>query len=1036
MKRVTLYFSFGWLLALVLPWVSAEGAVVPKDSAALCERVGTPKGLCVWLGAAKTDEVLGLAQSGDWTVYVQSPRREDVDAFWKAAEEAGLLGRKMFVDRGSWSAIQLADNLADAVIVEGPAAAKEGVSREEVLRALRPGARGWLGGEELIKPETQGVDSWSHPYHGPDNNPQSDDQLARAPYMTRFLAEPLFCTMPEVTVVAGGRVFKAFGHRAIRSYQNATINALHAFSAYNGTLLWTRPLKEGFMIHRNALIATPEVLYLADDESCKRIDAATGKVLSEIMPPREAGGETVWKWMALEDGRLYALLGGPEFSVAVQQGAQADAITRGWSWGQVWPRYKPANSANAFGLGRTLLALDPRDGKVLWSHKEEFPLDGRAVCMKNGRLYAFGPGKALICLDAATGRVAWRNSNVDLLEAVGSDTPAQTPLTGFLTTAYVKCSARAILFAGPQRPNLVAVSPADGKLLWTKPGGNFHLILRDDACYAFGPGPGATKRGADSVSMKIDYLTGRMLGPLPLRTSCTRVTASVDSIFDRSPSGMQMMTSGACTTWFDPASGVSRLSLIAPMRPACTDGVIVANGSLYLGPWVCGCNSTLFGFLALSPAGTALQRGSGSESQALETEAGFDGPVRLFRIQPGDWPQYRGNAQRTGIGSVEVPREAAPSWEAKPPAAVFPTAPVAAGGLVFVGGSDGIVRALDGCDGRIVWTAGTGGGIFYPPAIWNGRCFVGSNDGRVYAFEAATGRLLWRFRLAPADRKIPIFGALSSTWPVSCGVVVDDGVLYAAAGLTHYDGVHLHALDAVTGKTKWHYSAPGGAISIPAATGKKASRSNTSSDTPSAKGLAPSGSLWLKDRKLQLPGGNFCGVAEFDIETGKLVSTRAVTRDDYRPYARCYITEMAGGEEKDRPVVFPPTLWRPRLPEFALSEGKIMGRENRALSPTKMTLALFAPSGAAGERSMQATWSKDIKAYRGAAVGSGTLLLLGQVQEESSPFSLTALAVKDGALLWSQPLPAAPVGWGVLVDRSGRVIVSLEDGRVACFAEK
>jgi outer membrane protein assembly factor BamB len=839
--------------------------------------------------------------------------------------------------------------------------------------------------------------------------------------------------MPEVTVVAGGRVFKAFGHRAIRSYQNATINTLYAFSAYNGTKLWTRPLKKGFMIHRNTLIAAPDALYLGDDESCKKLDPATGKVLSEFVSLGEAG-EEVWKWMALEDGRLYALVGGPEFSVAVLQGGEADAITRGWGWGRGWPK-KRQKPASAFGFGRTLLALDPRDGKVLWSHKEEFPLDGRAVCMKSGRLYAYSPGKFLVCLDAATGRVAWRNSNADLLEAVGSDTRAQSPLTGFLTTAYVKCSAQAILFAGPQRPNLVAVSPADGKLLWKRIGGNLHLILRDDACYAFGPGGRAGSKGG-APSTKIDYLTGKVLGPLPLRTSCTRITASVDSIFARSRSGMQMMTSGACTTWFDPASGVSRLSLIAPMRPACTDGVIVANGSLYLGPWVCGCNSTLFGFLALSPAGTALQRGSGSESRALETEAGFDGPVRPFEIQPGDWPQYRGNAQRTGIGSAEVPREAALSWEAKPPAAVFPTAPVAAGGLVFVGGTDGIVRALDARDGGIVWTAGTGGGIFYPPAIWNGRCFVGSNDGRVYAFEAATGRLLWRFRLAPADRKIPIFGALSSTWPVSCGVVVDDGVLYAAAGLTHYDGVHLYALDAVTGKTRWHYSAPGGAISTPAFIRKKAFRAKTSSDTPSAKGLAPSGNLWLKDRKLQLPAGNFCGVAEFDIETGRLVSTRAVTRDDYRPYGKCYITEMAGGEEKDRPVVFPPTLWRPRLPEFALSEGKIGGREDRALSPTKMTLAFFAPSGAAGKRSRQATWSKDIKAYRGAAVSSGMLLLLGQVQKETSPFSLTALAVKDGALLWSQPLSAAPVCWGVLVDRSGRVVVSLEDGRVVCFAEK
>ena len=36
-----------------------------------------------------------------------------------------------------------------------------------------------------------------------------------------------------------------------------------------------------------------------------------------------------------------------------------------------------------------------------------------------------------------------------------------------------------------------------------------------------------------------------------------------------------------------------------------------------------------------------------------------------------------------------------------------------------------------------------------------------------------------------------------------------------------------------------------------------------------------------------------------------------------------------------------------------------------------------------------------------------------------------ALSIRDGKILWSQPLPAAPVPWGVLVDRDGRVLVSL-----------
>ena len=46
---------------------------------------------------------------------------------------------------------------------------------------------------------------------------------------------------------------------------------------------------------------------------------------------------------------------------------------------------------------------------------------------------------------------------------------------------------------------------------------------------------------------------------------------------------------------------------------------------------------------------------------------------------------------------------------------------------------------------------------------------------------------------------------------------------------------------------------------------------------------------------------------------------------------------------------------------------------------------------------------------------------------------LVALDIEDGGMLWSQPLPSAPVAWGLAVDRNGRVIVALEDGKVLCF---
>ena len=122
------------------------------------------------------------------TVYVQLGDADEVVAARRAAEAAGLLNRRVYVEQGSDSRLHLADNLADLVVLLGDAL--EGVPPTEVLRILRPGGKGLRGKETVTKPTPPGVDQWSHPYHGPDKNPQSTDQIALAPYLTQFLAEP------------------------------------------------------------------------------------------------------------------------------------------------------------------------------------------------------------------------------------------------------------------------------------------------------------------------------------------------------------------------------------------------------------------------------------------------------------------------------------------------------------------------------------------------------------------------------------------------------------------------------------------------------------------------------------------------------------------------------------------------------------------------------------------------------------------------------------------------------------------------------
>ena len=297
------------LIAIIGMRISTPLIFAADQQNPVLERIGVKHGICVLLGDPTGELAVELARESELLVYVQLPQAENVEKVRRAADDAGFCGTRIFVDKGPLNRLHLADNMADGIVVVGGA---KRVPDAEVLRVLRPQGKALLGRKVLTKPYPNGVDDWSYPYHSSDNNPQSADLVARAPYLSQFIAEPKFCPSPAVTVAAGGRIFRACGHLAHHANQNAMLNTLLAVNAYNGTILWKRPLREGFMILRNTIIATSETLYLADDKSCKLLDAATGEPKDELVVSEDDTGGTVWKWMALDNDVLYALIGGEE----------------------------------------------------------------------------------------------------------------------------------------------------------------------------------------------------------------------------------------------------------------------------------------------------------------------------------------------------------------------------------------------------------------------------------------------------------------------------------------------------------------------------------------------------------------------------------------------------------------------------------------------------------------------------------------------------------------------------------------------------
>ena len=982
--RITLAF----LLCMSLAWPMFAARSVDQD----LKQTGTKLGIVALIGVPGDDAEYAtkLAKSSDLIVFVQHRDAALANTIRSSAAAAGLLGSRVFVAADSYSTLHLGMNLADAVFVAETATA---VPDHELLRVLRPEACAYLPDRKIIKPVPDGIDEWTHPYHGPDNNPQSNDKYVKGHFRTQFLGYPMFSPMPEQSVAAGGRIYKALGHIAHKANQNAVLSTLLCINAYNGTILWRRPLPEGFMIHRNTMIATKDALYMGDHESCKVFDGKTGEIREQLTVPADITDGPVWKWMAMRNGTLYALVGNPEVRVDVQRSNR-----RGlghWPWG-MWKGHDYKDPRTAFGFGRTLVAIDMKTKKVKWHYRDDEFLDARGVCMNDQGIFAYCPGKFLVYVDLKSGKRIWKSTNAELLTALGDNQKAQHYITGYSTSCYMKCTNDHLFFAGPQRSQMVVANARNGTLAWTFPRGNLQLILRDDAIWA--AGPERTESG-----FRLDYETGKVLATFPARRACTRATGCADSIFYRASGGTVRILTESNTAQH-----------IAPMRPPCQDGVLISNGHLYWGPWMCGCQLSLYGNIGLAPGDPPLSDVDRIYANARRTTESFK-DVQPLGTRVDDWTSYRGSNARNDVSTNAIPGGIALSWKIEASSDQMLTAPVTGGGLVFVADRSGAVQAFDE-NGKQAWKSYVGGPVYYPPAIAHDRVFVGSADGRVYAFEAKTGRLLWSFRVAPEDRLIPVYGKLISRWPVAGGVVVKGDTIYAAAGVAHYDGTYVVALDAVSGSLK---------------------AANTTSGVVESQvnnGISMQGNLSIIDGELRFLAGGVYETARYDLKTLTCLNTPKVQvnsqfRTAFYPYYPEYGKYLSLDYTCDDGcnLSHDASYEGSRFTNLALQEPLPPG----AAKPYKEAARWHVRRG--GQAPKERWKDKANRRFTSFVISDHTLLTAGHPDDKPDQAFLAAMDIRNGKDIWLQSLPSCPVKGGVAVNGDGRIFASLEDGQLICF---
>ena len=258
-----------------------------------------------------------------------------------------------------------------------------------------------------------------------------------------------------------------------------------------------------------------------------------------------------------------------------------------------------------------------------------------------------------------------------------------------------------------------------------------------------------------------------------------------------------------------------------------------------------------------------------------------------------------------------------------------------------------------------------------------------------------------------------------------CDIATTSGIVIArhrmaadGLGVMVRDSGHVIALDAITGKLKWHNDASG------------------SINEKVNSGVSMQGSLFMENGNLCFLGGGVQEVAQFSPENGKCLNTPLENvssgfRTAFYPYYPEYGNYISLQHKMDDGT---------ELVFDASYEGNKFNYLH-ALAPLPSNVPKIAKERARwnarrGGPQRKVLWrDAQSRRFAGFIVGKGRLLGVGDSGTNREPF-VAIIDLKTGKDIWTEKLPAKPIKGGAAIDKSGRILVSLTDGRVVCFERK
>lgn len=765
------------------------------QAAQILDASGVKGGLIVHIGCGNGKLTAALRANDSYLVHGLDVDARNVEKAREHIQSLNLYG-KVSVEQWRGNRLPYIDNLANLVVSEpGSLPAGIEVPMDEVLRVLAPNGVAYIKKGDTwtktVKPRPKEIDEWTHYLHDASGNAVAADLVVGPPRRLQWVGSPKWARHHDhmasmsALVSAGGRIFYIFDEGPTASIQLPPKWFLIARDAFNGAVLWKRPisswythlwpLKSGHAQLPRRLVAVGNRVYvtLGLDAPLAALDAATGKVI------RTYKGTKTTEEVIASEGVLFLLVKDSPTKFNEYRAIhtycwdETARANRNWAWDE---------------QKRQVMAIQADTGNVLW--KKDYSVAPLTLAA-DGQCVFFHDGEKVVCLNRKSGDEVWSS------EPVARRSPIPTC---FGPTLVVYQDV--VLLSGGTR-SMTALSAQTGKTLWTsKHPRSGHqspedLLVVDGLVWA-----GAIAGGRDSgIFTGRDPHTGEVKSQFPpdvktywFHHRCYRSKAT-DRYLLPSRTGIEFIDfrKKHWTThhW---------------VRGGCLYGIMPCNGLIYAPPHPCACymEAKLNGFYALAPERESKRtRSVGQRSRRLEKGAAYNeiGNRQPAIENPDEWPTYRHDPARSGFTKAPIPVELKEAWETELGGKL--SSVVIAGNKVFVAKVDThTLYALDASSSKTLWSYTAGGRVDSPPTIYQGRVLFGSADGWVYCLRASDGTFIWRFRAAPENRRLIAFEQLESPWPVHGSVLVQNGVLYCVAGRSMFldGGLRLLRLDPKTGR--------------------------------------------------------------------------------------------------------------------------------------------------------------------------------------------------------------------------------------------